>query len=350
MGCGSSGSGDERVRVRVGGEELYVSTASASRARVRGVLPTKGSEDVSNLLGSIDSQAQPRKGESKPDYLPDTATDWVVDVRFDGDPRLDPQRVSDLFGAEWRRRHGGLTIYALDPNTKHWTFLISANGPKQVTQLKISWNFIDFTDDSAPPSSQVFSDREKAVREAVKTLGVANLKASLAPDEAARRAIWLREFKARLDYSPAIVLRAPQGQKFEGKDIWDVMLCLGLKWGDMDVFHWENSGGLGDDSFFSVWTSTSPGYFLPEAIAAGNVHVDDLVFGFSAPRCTEPGQVFESMVRAVQYAQRRLGGAIDDEMGGEAKLDEIRRKIQAVEQESKTNGFTPGGDSALHLF
>jgi cell division protein ZipA len=121
MGCGSSGSDDERVRVDVGGEEFYLAPASASQARVRSVLPTKGSEDVSHLLGAINAQAQGPTDESKRDYLPDTATDWVIDVRFDGDPRLDPQRVSDLFGTEWRRRHGGLTIFALDPDTGHWT-------------------------------------------------------------------------------------------------------------------------------------------------------------------------------------------------------------------------------------
>jgi cell division protein ZipA len=219
-----------------------------------------------------------------------------------------------------------------------------------VTRLKLAWDFIDPSDDSTLPSSQVFSAREEAVREAVRSLGVADLKASLSPEEAARRSRWLREFKARLDYSPAMILRAPQGKKFGGKDIWDVMLCLGFKWGDMDVFHWANPGGLGDDSFFSVWTSTPPGYFLPEEVAAGRVQVDDLVFGFSAPRCLEPGQVFESMVRAVQYTQKRLGGTITDETGRESDPDQIRRKIRSVEQELKSNGFTPGSDSALRLF
>jgi len=179
---------------------------------------------------------------------------------------------------------------------------------------------------------------------------VADLKASLGPEEAARRARWLHEFKSRLDYSPTVFLRAPKGKRFEGRDIWDVMLCLGLKWGDMDVFHWENSSGPGDDAFFSVWTSIPPGYFFPEEVAAGKVRVDDLVFGFSAPRCSQPGQVFESMVRAVEYTQKRLGGTIADEMGSQADLGQIRQKIRSVGHEMNSNGFTPGGDSALRLF
>jgi cell division protein ZipA len=123
-----------------------------------------------------------------------------------------------------------------------------------------------------------------------------------------------------------------------------------LRWGDMDVFHWENSGGPGHDHLFSVWTSTPPGYLFPEDVAAGKVRVNDLVFGFSVPRCSKPDQVFEAMVRAAEYVQRRLGGSITDEVGGEADLDSIRQKIRSIEQEMKSNGFTPGGDSALRLF
>ena len=347
MGCGSGGSGD--ASVRVGGDELYLAPAGESQSRVRGILPTQGSEDMSRLLDTPTTTGEPSNGDVVRDYLPDLATDWVIDIRFEGDPRLDPKRILDHFNAEWRRRYGGPTIFALDPDAGRWTFLISADGPKAVTRLKLAWDFINRTDDEVGPP-QVFSEREVAVQKALVPLGVAKLKTSLGPEEAARRARWLRELKSRMDYSPTVILHAPKGKRFEGRDIWDVMLCLGLKWGDMDLFHWENKGGPGDDAFFSVWTSTSPGYFFPEAIAAGKVRVEDLVFGFSAARCSQPSRVFESMVRAVQYTQKRLGGTIADESGSDAGLGKIREKIRSVEQELESKGFTPGGESALRLF
>lgn len=351
MGCGPTGPDDDQARVRIDGEEFDLAPAGASLARVRGLLPAKGSEDVSHLLDFVPSNEERSEDEGERDYLPDQATDWVIDVRFTGDPRLDPKRVSNLFEADWRKIHGGLTIYALDPDTGHWTFLISADGPKEVTRLKLAWNFIDPIDDDAElPSPQVFSARDTAVREAVRPLGVAALKVSLSPDEAARRALWLRDFKTKLDEASAVILRAPRGKMFEGRDIWDVMLCLGLRWGDMDLFHWENPGGFGDDHFFSVWSSTPPGYFFPEAVAAGKVRVDDLVFGFSVARCSEPSQVFKAMARAVEYAQKRLGGSIVDESGAKADFDSLRQRIRSIEQEMKSNGFTPGGHSALRLF
>ena len=51
-----SDPGDDQIQVRIGGEQLYLAPAGASQSRVRGVLPSKGSEDVSHLLGTIRSQ------------------------------------------------------------------------------------------------------------------------------------------------------------------------------------------------------------------------------------------------------------------------------------------------------
>jgi cell division protein ZipA len=351
VGCGSRVANDERVRTNGDNAQLYVATPSETEARIRGALPTKGSEDVSNLLVALDPVAKRADNASERDYLPDLAVDWVVDVRFRGDPPFDTKRVDALFGADWRKLYGRMTIYGLEPDAGRWTYLVAADGPKKVTQLKIAWNYVDPLDRAAEPdAANVYVARLDAVRTAVKPLGAVELTASLAPDEASRRARQLRELRSKLDYSPTLILRAPKGEKYGGKPVWDVMLCLGLKWGDMDIFHWLNSSTLGDDFYFSVWTSTPPGYFLPEQIASDKVRVDDLVFSFSTPRCERPAEVFESMIRAVQYAKKRLGGTVITENGAEANIPAIRRKIESVEQELKANGFRPGDGNALRLF
>lgn len=128
------------------------------------------------------------------------------------------------------------------------------------------------------------------------------------------------------------------------------MLCLGLKWGDMDCFHWENPTKEGDSYFFSVGTSTPPGYFLPDEIAAGRVQVDDLIFVFSIPRCRAPLKVFEAMVKAVEYSQKRLGGEINDESGKRAKIDELRKRIVDTERQLREAGFAPGAHDTMRLF
>jgi cell division protein ZipA len=107
---------------------------------------------------------------------------------------------------------------------------------------------------------------------------------------------------------------------------------------------------VGDDHWFSVETSTPPGYFLPEEIAANRVHTTDLVFAFSVPRCAAPVEVFEAMIEAAQYARRRLGGTIRDGDGKPVDLDALRSDIQTVEGCLRDLGIPCGSDAALRLF
>jgi cell division protein ZipA len=128
------------------------------------------------------------------------------------------------------------------------------------------------------------------------------------------------------------------------------MLCLGLEWGDMDCFHWPNDSQNGDSYFFSVETSTAPGYFLPEEVAAGRVHVDDLIFVFSVPRCAKPVEVFDGMNRAVAYCKSRLGGSIVDFDGTSANVSAQRTRIIEVTKKLRSAGFEPGANATLQLF
>jgi FtsZ-interacting cell division protein ZipA len=59
---------------------------------------------------------------------------------------------------------------------------------------------------------------------------------------------------------------------FNGKVAWDALQCLGLTWGDGDLFHWKNETTVtGDVLLFFVYTSTEPGYFLPERVFEGGI-------------------------------------------------------------------------------
>jgi len=219
------------------------------------------------------------------------------------------------------------------------------------TELAFGWRLVGGAEESAqPPSAATLASRVDALRDSLSRLGEPELMPSAAPEAAAQTAIRLAELKTACDRTAIIILRAPPGRKFEGRQIWDVMMSLGLNWGDMDLFHWVNASETGDDSFFSVWTSTSPGYFFPEEIAAGRVHTEDLVFGYSIPRCAAPRSVFSSMVSASQYAQQRLGGEL---LGGDGRAPDIRAvqaEIAAIEERLTAAGFQPGLASTLYIF
>jgi cell division protein ZipA len=190
----------------------------------------------------------------------------------------------------------------------------------------------------------------EAFRDRLSVLGEPDLKPSTTPETAVQTALGLVELKTNRDRHAVIVLNAPPNFPFDGRKIWDVMMSLGLEWGDMDIFHWTNPSGSGDDSFFSVWTSTPPGYFLPEQIAADRVKTADLVFGFSIPRCAASQSVFSSMAKAADYAKQRLGGELLDRDRHSLDVAGQQKEISAIEERLKVAGFQPGLQSTLLIF
>ncbi len=329
--------------------DLVLSPASESKGRAA-LLPTKPSEDARHVLGTIQIEKTNLPTEGK-DYLPESAVSWVLDIRFEDAPELDPRKVDAEFDKEWRKSFGGFTSYGRDIDTGKWTFLVSSNGPKRVDQIKFAFDYVDVLDDMATiPSRQQYEERIQQVQKRVARFGRANISPSLSPEMASKRSEKLRGLKRTADLNIVLVLKAPPGRQFEGRKVWDAMLCLGLEWGDMDCFHWKNESEVGGDFFFSVETTTEPGYFLPEEVAADRVSVDDLVFVFSVPRSADPIKVFDAMTRAVEYCKGRMGGTIMDSQGTKADIGVMRKQIERILETLRIEGFKPGASATLQLF
>jgi cell division protein ZipA len=322
-------------------------TWSESRERTK-VLGTQGSEDVRHLLGKIDLPPRAAVDDER-EYLPEPAVEWVVDVRWPGNPQLDPRAVSETLETS-REALGSFMPYGRDVANGEWTYLVSSDGPRAVDQVKVAFNYVPLNPEDAPPGEKQYAQRLELVRQQMQKFGAATVTASLPPKEAAERSRALYELREELDMSAVLILQAPRGKRFDGKAIWDVMLCLGLEWGDMDCFHWRNESDQGDDAFFSVETTTEPGYFLPEDIAAGELQVEDLVFVFSVPRSARPVEVFDGMTRAVEYCRKRLGGTIVDPDGDPLQPADLREQIEEVTQELRDAGLEPGAGATLQLF
>lgn len=333
-------------------DNLYLSTSSESQSRADRVLPSKGSEDATSILGDWVPEL-PAEDYDRDEYLPDTSVEWVIDVEFPEGKAVDAKELSTLFDKSFRDEFGPCSLYGKDAKSGFWTFLVSADGPESVTGLKVAYDYNRTWDSEfVPATSAEYQDRMDAVEAiATKQIGDCNTNASKSPSEASQHAQTLSGLSDQYDQTVAIFLVADQNKPFEGKQIWDVMLCLGLQWGDMDCFHWNNAGGAGGDCFFSVETSAPPGYFLPEQIAAGQLQTNDLIFLFSVPRTCQPAEVAKRMDKAVQYCQQRLGGSIHYTLGeDEMEIQTLLERISKIESELKELGFEPGTGSALRMF
>lgn len=333
-------------------DNLYLSTSSESQARADRVLPSEGSEDATSILGEWLPDL-PAEDYERDEYLPDSSVEWIIDVEFPEGRTVKAKELSSSFDKSFRDELGPCSLYGKDAKSGFWKYLVSADGPESVTGLKVAYDYNRTWDSEfAPATAAEYQARIDAVEAiATKQIGGCKTTASKLPNEASQHAQTLSGLSDKYDQTVAIYLVADQNHPFEGKQIWDVMLCLGLQWGDMDCFHWNNPGGAGDDYFFSVETSTPPGYFLPEQIAAGQLRTNDLIFLFSVPRTCQPVDVATRMDKAVQYCKQRLGGTIHYTLGeDELPIQALLEKISKIESELTELGFEPGTGSALRMF
>jgi len=118
----------------------------------------------------------------------------------------------------------------------------------------------------------------------------------------------------------------------------------------MDLFHWKNESDFGDNQLFSVWTSTEPGYFLPELIAAGKVMTKDLIFSFSVPRSPAPAEIFDEMLKQLSTRNCVSAGPFWGDKDSPFVKDDARKRIEDVVSRLIDAAFPPGEDSTLRLF
>jgi cell division protein ZipA len=129
---------DGRIQIPLEANKLREVPASVSEARAKALLPSVPSEDVTHILGKIEFPALPKSESHGKEYLPSEKVEWVVSVEFQGNPRLDPKKIEELFDTKWRERLGGFVSYGLDADSGRWTFAISADGPRAITRLKLA--------------------------------------------------------------------------------------------------------------------------------------------------------------------------------------------------------------------
>jgi cell division protein ZipA len=315
------------------------------------ILPSTPSEDMSHLLVTPKSASGNFDLDAPRDYLPDPNIDWTVAVEFDSAVPVQGESVKELLDYAWLGSHGNPTVYGFSPETGHWTFVNAAGAPDSFTRLKIAWSLWDAIDEQPKDISLDDLQRFKtAAEQQLSELGDFSTKIERNGEDALAYVATLPRIVAKCDQYMTLRLVAPNGKLYSGQDVWDVMLCLGLEYGDGDLFHWINNSGFGDDLFFTVETSTAPGYFIPQRMATGKGDVADLVFVFSIPRSADPVVVFESMANAVDYAQKRLGGDIVLESGEPFDRNAAKAKIEAVVGKLQDAGFVPGESATCRVF
>ncbi|MEM7236052.1 MAG: cell division protein ZipA C-terminal FtsZ-binding domain-containing protein [Planctomycetota bacterium] len=315
---------------------------TAARAAV--VQPQGPSEDRSDIL------VAPTGSDEAEHTGPDPRVNWTVSLEWSEPTSIPSQVREEILQTPTST---GFSAYTFPDAVGGWSYLNSAKDDDKFSLLSISTDLVIAW--KSPPRIASEDDLREILertKRVAKQIGSPSVTSESSPAEGAKKAQNIFQTWDEADWHVSISLEAPKGSSFDGKEVWDVMLSLGLRWGNMDLFHWDNPNpDFGSDALFSVHTTSGYGYFLPEQIAAGETQVDDLVFGYSVPRSPGPLLVFESMKRAPEYAQERLGGRITEpETNGPVDFEYERAAIDKAVRRLKNGGFTPGASSTLQLF
>ncbi|MBO9155004.1 cell division protein ZipA C-terminal FtsZ-binding domain-containing protein [Chitinophaga sp. GCM10012297] len=326
----------------------FISSYGQSQERVEALGLGRPSEDVSHLLSSVKF---PSHGETahEREYKADPGTDWIIGLELAPGKHLTKRDVQDIFDRDWRSNFSS-AIYGHSPVDDQWHYANAGDSPETFDSIQVAVSVQEIFDEENPDYDpgkleRYLPELEKKTR---KHPAIRSLKAGPV-SEAVQKAKKLVEFHARFNHDAIIVLQS--NGMFNGLKAWDALLCTGLKWGDGDLFHWNNhDSNYGHDQHFSVWTITEPGYFLPENVKNGQMNPANLVFGFSIPRSADPKLVFDAMLNAVKYCQKRLGGDLLNAEGQPFNEAAEKEKLHALVNEMVQNGLEPGSDMALRSF
>lgn len=331
-------------------EKYFISTQGQSEQRVNDLDLDEASEDASYILNlSKLSFPKIKKETENIDYKADPEREWILDlVQVSGEP-FKKSDLLNMLDYDWRKNFSS-TIYGFSNEDHLWTFAFAGDSPETYQKIQIAIDLNEVFNEEhpgyAPEKLGIYiTELEKRIKKYPTKLKIAETESI---PNAIIKAKKLVELNREFDQEAMIVLKSKNG--FRGLYAWDALQSVGLKWGDGDLFHWNNAEDYGHDQHFSVWTTTEPTYFFPEDIKEGTMNPDDLVFGFSIPRSADPEHIFEIMIETVKYCQKRLGGIILDKDGHPFNEAKEKKYITGFIEKMKMKGLVPGSDKALQLF
>ena len=328
----------------------FISTESESNDRVKNVNLDNPSEDASYILDTnkLSFPDVVRETESV-EYKADPEREWVINLISSDGTLFKKEDFNKIFDYDWRSKYSS-SIYGFSNEENRWTYANAGGTPDIYSRLQVAVDLQEIFNEENPTYEpqklkRYIDELEKRIKKYPTKLSIEQ---SETIESAISKAKKLVQLNQEFNLDAVIVLQADI--QFKGLEMWDALQSVGLRWGDGDLFHWGNNRDYGHDQHFSVWTTTEPGYFFPEEIKDGNMNPENIVFGFSIPRSADPKNIFEIMLNAVKYCQRRLGGQILDRKMQPFQEERERRELLEFLKRMEQKGLKAGSDNALRMF
>ncbi len=275
-----------------------------------------------------------------------TVADNVIDftITLPGKKSISRNRALGLFKQNEYMLEKPRAIYGLRHVTRVWSNLETDPELTEYDDLKLALQVVD--DSGAVEESELntfvqmgltFGDKFKR-----RTLF------SLDVDDAIVIARGLDEFCKQHDVIASINVVANSPVGFPGNTIAAVANEMGLRFGEMNIFHHLGDNGRLEYSMANLF---QPGNFDRDNL--DKFRTKGLTLFMQVPRVTDCVKVFGDMITvAMQMADRMGGRLVDQDMKSltESGINTIRSQIEKIADDMRTRGIPPGGEAALRLF
>ena len=136
----------------------------------------------------------------------------------------------------------------------------------------------------------------------------------------------------------ALFVMAPQGAAVPGPALESVLRDSGLRFGEMDIYHWFHQGDSGPpEAVFSVASMVEPGTL--ERVLEPDFHTPGLALFMSLPGPVAGSEGFEAMLATGRRLAEALGGELKDERRSTLTLQtvgHIRDRVRDHEVRRRT--------------
>lgn len=326
--------------------DLVLVPSSQTELRAETALP--GSRSLEPLLCLVPPPVDPDlvnspDPDSARDYGPSPVAEWSL--TFEAKEAFDCSTLADELHAT-HELFGRPMHYVRTPKGRV-TYLSSSDAPPYGVALMPGWSLRSRVETDA--AKILAGAQALAAKLAKHPSGFSAPDISLqALEKQLRRVAGIADIVPR---SAQIVAVHPNGNFWDGREVWELLHRLGLKWGDMDCFQWVDPTHQTD---YLIWAEVDDGdlgYALPERIAAGSQHFHTIRFSFEIARSPAPTHVLGQLERLALACQHLLGCKLIACLDGEAvpSVEQLRGGVLEVEKAFATLGLKTGSHSVCCL-
>lgn len=308
-------------------------------------------EQVADLRLDVDPDIDSRVAETddvqtfSPHEFP-TVADQVIDftISLPGKKAISRNRALGLFKQNEYMLEKPRSIYGLRHVTRVWTNLETDRDSTEYDDLMLALQMVDGSGAVGESELNTFVQMGLTFADQFKRRTLF----SLDVDEAIMVAEGLDAFCKQHDViaSVNVVANSPVG--FPGNTIAAVANDLGMRFGEMNIFHRCDDSGQMEYSMANLF---QPGDFDRDNLE--KFRTKGVAFFMQVPRVRDCVTVFSDMISVAKQLADRMGGRmVDQDMKAltESGVNTIRAQIELIVIDMRKRGIPPGTEAALRLF